>query len=107
VTGKPQMRVARIDLDDDEMPDTVYLRMTWDVMDRLCRDRKAIRDGRFIRSHSGEWWSTQFPMSWVAQTARWYHGEDDAVAKEIRDCLSSLCNRFWDGGVREAVEKVA
>lgn len=104
------MRVTRIDLDDAEMPETVHMRMTWDVWNRLCRDHKALRS---VAQHNHvtlldgtveDWWIDRFPIAWVGATARFYGAmvPDDDTGSEIYRCLSSLCCRFWAGGADDA-----
>jgi len=98
------MRIMRIDLDDDELPQSVAVRATWDVMDRLCRDHMAIRDGRWKRRAVGLWWSNEFPMTWVTRVARHYAAlpPDDGTGSAIYRCLSKLCCRFWENGIEGA-----
>lgn len=110
---KPSMRITRVDLDEEEMPETVYVRMTWDVYDRLCRDRKALRDralpdrpaAEVFADTSVSWWADSFPITWVASVAKHYGcvpiddaGPESRVAQEIYRCLSSFCCRFWEDG---------
>lgn len=104
---KPSMRITRIDLDDEEMPKTVSVRMTWDVWDRLCRDHKALRSvaqpeapPAWATGTVTDWWLDRFPITWVGSTARFYAAmvPDEGTGSEIYRCLSLLCCRFWEGG---------
>lgn len=105
-TAEPLMRVVRIEL-ADELPDTVFVDMTWPVWDRLCRDHLALRSVARPVGEDDVWWRDGFPMSWVAKTAKHYRQftPTDDVSHEIYSCLSSLCNRFWVNGVDQALEE--
>jgi hypothetical protein len=104
MTAAPLMRATSIDLDDREMPATVAVVMSWPVWDRLCRDHRALRS--VAVQDSAGLWRDRFPIEWVARNADWYRTPEDDIVREIRSCLASLCNRFWPGGVLEAVAAV-
>lgn len=109
-----KMRITSIDLDAEELPMQVSVRMTWDVWDRLCRDQKAVRTAAqrghtlYLDGTNEDYWADRFPITWVAGVAELYGrvpiddaDPDSRVAQEIYRCLSSFCCRFWQDGVED------
>lgn len=96
---KPICRATRIDLDEDEMPETVHLLMSDDVVRRV-REEFDLE----VTSGVHALLAARLPMAILADMGRHLgriSGLDAAVVESYY-CVANLANRFWDNGLNEA-----
>lgn len=101
------MRVTRIELDGKEMPEEVTVRMSRSVSTRLLHAGPAgcLMRGTFLPDQVTVTWPIAMAVK-VAQRYGQMTPTDDVIG-EVYGCLSSLCNRFWDGGVLDAERELS
>ncbi len=98
---KPAVRVTRIDLDEGEDPETLYMVLPVVVADRIGADFGPLPDGYDYLRHSG---ALTVAMPVAADLARYYgriaHGSE--ALSDFYYAVAAVANRWWDNGLSEA-----